>query len=88
MGWIRVTDEQPDRRPTDGLKLVAAGVSTVVVGVWAQSQSAVDVKLFRVINDSANNVNGAARAFYAFGSIWFVLGVTVLLLLTRHARVA
>jgi uncharacterized membrane protein YbhN (UPF0104 family) len=88
MGWIRVTDDEPDRRPTDGLKLVAAGVSTVVVGVWAQSQSAVDVSLFRVINDSANNFNGAARAFYALGSIWFALAVTVVLLLTRHARVA
>ena len=56
MGWIRETDDKPDRRPTDVLKLVAAVSGTAVVGVWAQSQSAVDIDLFRVLNETADNV--------------------------------
>jgi len=86
--WIRETGDKPDRRPTDVLKLVAGAVGTVVVGVWAQSQSSVDLHLFRVLNDEADNANGLARAFFACGSIWFVVGVALVLLLIRQVRVA
>jgi uncharacterized membrane protein YbhN (UPF0104 family)/membrane-associated phospholipid phosphatase len=88
MGWIRETDDTPDRRPTDVVKLIAAASGAVVVGVWAQSQSAVDIDLFRVVNQSADNFNGAARAAYALGSIWFVIGVAAVVLLLKHTRIA
>ena len=88
MGWIRDTDDAPDRRPTDVFKLVVGATAVVLTGVWAQSQSAIDLNFFEILNSSAGNVNGLARAAYALGSIWFVLAVAVLLLAMRHLRMA
>ena len=58
------------------------------MGLWAQTQSTVNVNLFRTFNDLAANMEGLAKGIYALGSIWAVLAVTVVLLLARQVRVA
>ena len=88
MGWIRDTDEQAERRPTDIAMLVVAGIAALLAGMWAQTQSSVNVNLFRTLNDLAGNMVGLAKAIYALGSIWAVLVVVVALLALRQVRVA
>ena len=88
MSWIRDTDEQARRRPSDIALLVVSAVLALLVGFWAQTQSSVNLNLFRALNDLAGNMVGLAKAIYALGSIWAVLAVTLLLLLRRRFRVA
>jgi uncharacterized membrane protein YbhN (UPF0104 family)/membrane-associated phospholipid phosphatase len=88
MAWIRNTAEPTERRPVDIARLVFCGVSVVVLGVWAQSQSAVDVNLFDTINGLGDNMVGVAKALYALGSIWALLAVAVGLLALRQPSVA
>jgi len=88
MAWIRDTDERAQRRPADIALLVAAAILAVLTGMWAQTQSNVDVNLFRTLNDLSGNMVGLAKALYALGSIWAALAVTVVLLLTRQVRPA
>ena len=45
MAWIRDTDEQAQRRPADIALLIVAGVTAALAGMWAQTQSAVDLNL-------------------------------------------
>jgi uncharacterized membrane protein YbhN (UPF0104 family)/membrane-associated phospholipid phosphatase len=86
--WIRDTDEHPRRRPADVALLVVAGISALMVGFWAQTQSTVNLNLFRTLNDLSGNMVGLAKAVYALGSIWVVLAVTLALLVARQFRVA
>ena len=51
MSWIRDTDERPQRRPSDVALLSVAGLFALLLGMWAQTQSSVDVNLFRTLND-------------------------------------
>ena len=88
MAWIRDTDEKAQRRPADIAMLVVAGILAVLVGLWAQTQSTVNANLFATVNDLSGNMVGLAKAIYALGSIWAVLAVTVVLLVTRQVRVA
>jgi hypothetical protein len=48
--------------------LVGTAILVALAGVWTQSQSDLDVNLFRTINDLAGDMNGLARAIYALGS--------------------
>ena len=57
-------------------------------GIWAQTQSSVNVNLFNTLNDLSGNMVGLAKGVYALGSIWAALAVTVVLLATRQVRVA
>jgi len=86
--WIRDTDEQARRRPSDVALLVVSAILALLVGFWAQTQSTVNVNLFRVLNDLAGNMVGLAKGVYALGSIWAVLAVAVLLVVLRQFRVA
>jgi uncharacterized membrane protein YbhN (UPF0104 family)/membrane-associated phospholipid phosphatase len=86
--WIRDTDEPARRRPADLALLVVASVAALLVGFWAQTQSSVNLNLFRTLNDLSGNMVGLAKAVYALGSIWAVLAVTLVLLLLRQFRVA
>jgi uncharacterized membrane protein YbhN (UPF0104 family)/membrane-associated phospholipid phosphatase len=88
VSWIRDTDEQAQRRPSDIAMLVVAGVLALIVGFWAQTQSSVNVNLFRTLNSLSDNMVGFAKAVYALGSIWAVLAVALVLLLLRQFRVA
>jgi len=88
MAWIRDTDEKAQRRPADIALLVVSGIAAVLAGLWAQTQSSVNVNLFRTLNDLSGNMVGLAKGIYALGSIWAVLAVTVLLLALRQVRVA
>src|SRR5215813_8909465 len=88
MAWIRDTDERAERRPADLALLLLAGTLAVVAGLWAQTQSIVNLNLFRTLNDLSGNMDGLAKAIYALGSIWAVLAVGVLLLALRAVRVA
>ena len=58
------------------------------MGFWAQTESTVNLNLFRTLNDLAGNMVGLAKAGYALGSIWAVLAVTLVLVLLRQFRVA
>ncbi len=89
MVWLRDTDERFERRPPDAIRLVVAGIGVVLAGMWAQTQSSLDRNLFQVVNAVGDGLEGLAKFFYyGFGSIWTVLGVTLLLLVLRQARVA
>ena len=69
MSWIRNTTEPAERRPLDIARLVVCGLSVVVAGVWAQSQSTIDVNLFSTINSLAGNMVGLAKGLFALGSV-------------------
>jgi undecaprenyl-diphosphatase len=88
VAWIRNTAEPPERRPTDIAWLVVGIIGTAVVGVWAQSQSSLQVSFFLPINDLTNDIDGAMKAVFALGSIWAALAVTVVLLAFRQLQVA
>jgi uncharacterized membrane protein YbhN (UPF0104 family)/membrane-associated phospholipid phosphatase len=88
VAWIRDTDEQAQRRPADIAMLLLAGTLALVAGLWAQTQSTVNLNLFRTLNDLSGNTIGLAKAIYALGSIWAVLAVGVVLLARRAVRVA
>ena len=88
MAWIRDTDEQARRRPSDLVMLLVAGTLTVLAGLWAQAQSVLNVNLFNTLNDLAGNMVGLAEAVYALGSVWTALVVIVVLLVARQVRVA
>ncbi len=88
MAWIRDTDEEAVRRPADIALLVVAAIMAVLTGMWAQTQSTVNVNLFNTLNSLAGNMVGLAEAVYALGSIWAALVVTVVLLVARQVRAA
>jgi uncharacterized membrane protein YbhN (UPF0104 family)/membrane-associated phospholipid phosphatase len=88
MTWIRDTDEQARRRPSDIALLAVSTVLALLVGFWAQTQSTVNLNLFRTLNDLAGDMVGLAKAGYALGSIWAVIAVTAVLLVLRQFRVA
>ena len=88
MSWIRNSTEPTERRPIDMGRLVFCALSVVVLGVWAQSQSAIDVNFFLPINDLSNNILGLAKAVYALGSIWAVVVIALVLLALRQVPVA
>src|SRR5215211_6458248 len=88
MSWIRNTTEPAGRRPLDVARLILCGLSVVVVGVWAQSQSTIDLDLFSTINNLAGNMVGLAKGPFALGSPWAALAVVAVLLLLRAPAVA
>jgi uncharacterized membrane protein YbhN (UPF0104 family)/membrane-associated phospholipid phosphatase len=88
VAWVRDTDEKAQRGPADIALLLVAGLLALLAGVWAQTQSSVDLNLFRTLNDLSGNMVGLAKALYALGSIWAVLAVGLVLLAVRASRVA
>jgi len=88
MAWIKRTEEQPERRPTD---IVRAGVGVfgvALAGLWAQAESSLDTNLFKTVNDFPNSLEDVANALYALGSIWAVIGVALVLVLLKKLPVA
>jgi uncharacterized membrane protein YbhN (UPF0104 family)/tRNA A-37 threonylcarbamoyl transferase component Bud32 len=89
MAWLRETDERFERRPPDAVRLVVAAIGVVLAGMWAQTQSQLDRNLFQVVNALGDGLEGVAKVFYyGFGSIWTVLGVSLVLLVLRQVRTA
>jgi uncharacterized membrane protein YbhN (UPF0104 family) len=88
MSWIRNTTEPAERRSLDIARLVVCGVGVVVFGVWAQTQSQIDVTFFETLNSLAGNMVGFGKALFALGSPWAALAVVVVLLLLRAPAVA
>ena len=88
MSWIRNTTEPAQRRSLDIARVVLCGLAVIVLGVWAQSQSAIDVNFFAPINDLAGNMVGVVKGIFALGSPWAALAVVVVLLLVRAPMVA
>ncbi len=88
MAWIRNTGEPPERRPTDWAWLVVGTVGTAVVGLWAQTQSAIDLNIYKPINDLSDALDGPAKVFFLLGSIVSVAVVAALLLIFRQIGVA
>ena len=70
MAWIRETDEKAQRRPADIALLAVAGVLAVLTGMWAQTQSSVNVNLFNTLNSLSGNMVGLSKGIYALGSVW------------------
>jgi hypothetical protein len=88
VAWIRDTDETAQRQPADLALLGVAAIAVLLTGLWAQTESNVNLNLFKTLNDLSGNMEGLAEAIYALGSIWAALAVTVLLLVARQVRVA
>ena len=88
MSWIRKTNEPAERRPLDIGRLVVCGTVFVVIGVWSQSQSSIDLNFFQPVNNLAGNMVGVGEAMYALGSIWAAIVVVVALLVFRQTTVA
>src|SRR5262245_20101827 len=88
MSWIRNTTEPAERRSLDVARLVLCGVSVVLLGVWAQAESQIDVNFFTTINSLAGNMVGFVKALFALGSPWAALVVVVVLVLLRAPTVA
>ncbi|HXY91542.1 MAG TPA: phosphatase PAP2 family protein, partial [Acidimicrobiia bacterium] len=88
MTWIRKSTEPAERRTIDIVRLVFCTIGVVLSGVWAQSQSSVDVNLFHVVNGLGDNMVGIGKAVYALGSIWAVLAIFVVLFALRQVPVA
>jgi uncharacterized membrane protein YbhN (UPF0104 family)/membrane-associated phospholipid phosphatase len=83
MAWIRRTDEPPERRPIDIVRVCGGALGVALAGLWAQSESSLDTDLFKVVNNFPNGLKGVADALYSLGSIWAVLGVVLVLALLR-----
>ncbi len=88
MEWVRGDTEAPERRPTDVALLIAFVFFVVVLGVWAQSQSRVDVNFFRPLNDLPGHLTGISEVTFAIGSIWAVLAVGLVLVALRQWSIA
>jgi uncharacterized membrane protein YbhN (UPF0104 family)/membrane-associated phospholipid phosphatase len=88
VSWIRDTDERARRRPADLALLGVSAILALLVGFWAQTESTVNLNLFRTLNDLSGNMVGLAKGAYALGSIWAVLAVTLVLVVLRQFRVA
>ncbi|HEY7105112.1 MAG TPA: lysylphosphatidylglycerol synthase domain-containing protein [Acidimicrobiia bacterium] len=88
MQWIRKTAEPAERRPVDVARVVVCSLSFVLLGVWSQAQSSIDINLFQPVNSLSGNMVGIAKAFFALGSVWAALVVVVALLLFRQPIVA
>src|SRR6478735_5027112 len=88
MAWVRDTDERAKRRGLDVVRLVAASVGFAVAGMWAQTQSSVDLNLFATLNSLGNEFLDVAKVLYALGSIWTVLVLALVLVVARHLRIA
>ena len=70
MAWIRRTDEPPERRPVDLVRLVVGIVGVAIAGLWAQAESSLDSNIFETVNDFPNGLEGVADTLYALGSIF------------------
>ncbi len=88
MAWIHDASEPGERQPIDIVYLVVGAVGVVVLGVWGQSETSVDLDLLRVLNSLPNALRGPARIVYAVGSIWTVVGIALVLLALRRWRIA
>lgn len=88
MAWIRHTDEPPERRPLDLVRLGAGALGVAFAGLWAQAESSLETNLFHVVNDLPNSLEDLATALYALGSIVAVAVVALGLLVFRRAGVA
>ena len=88
MAWIRDTDERAERRAPDVVRLIAATIGVVLAGMWAQTQSSIDGNLFATLNDLGGDLVDVAKGVYALGSIWAVLALALVLLITRHVRMS
>jgi undecaprenyl-diphosphatase len=88
MAWIRRTEEPPERRPTDLVRVVGGTFGVLLAGLWAQAETSVDVNISETVNDFPNGLQGVADGVYALGSIWAVIGVAAVLLLLKKWQVA
>jgi len=88
MSWIRNTTEPAERRSLDVARLILCGLALVVLGVWSQSQSTIDINFFAAINNLAGNMVGNAKGIFALGSPWAALVVVLALLLLRAPTAA
>jgi uncharacterized membrane protein YbhN (UPF0104 family) len=84
MSWIRATDEQRERRPTDVVRGVVGGVGFVAVGLWANAGADALSKLAELCNSLPDGLDGLARALVALGSVWAVLAAALVLAAFRR----
>jgi uncharacterized membrane protein YbhN (UPF0104 family)/membrane-associated phospholipid phosphatase/tRNA A-37 threonylcarbamoyl transferase component Bud32 len=88
MAWIRRTDEPPERRPVDLVRVGVGVLGLGLAGLWAQAESSLDTNLFQTVNQFPNSLEGTANACYALGSIWVAAAIVIVLLLCRKVQVA
>src|SRR4051794_6196459 len=88
MAWVRDTDERAERRGLDVVRLLATSIGFAVTGMWAQSQTSVDLNLFATLNSLGDEFVDVAKVLYALGSIWTVLALALVFVIFRHFRLA
>jgi uncharacterized membrane protein YbhN (UPF0104 family)/membrane-associated phospholipid phosphatase/tRNA A-37 threonylcarbamoyl transferase component Bud32 len=88
MAWIRRTDEPPERRPIDLVRVGAGLLGFGFAALWAQAETSLDTNLFTTVNQLPNGLEGAGNALYALGSIWAAAAIVVILLLLRKVQIA
>jgi uncharacterized membrane protein YbhN (UPF0104 family)/membrane-associated phospholipid phosphatase/tRNA A-37 threonylcarbamoyl transferase component Bud32 len=88
MAWIRRTDEPPERRPIDVVRVGGGLLGFGFAALWAQAESSLDTNLFQTVNQFPNSLEGAGNALYALGSIWAAAAIVVILLVLRKVQIA
>lgn len=79
----RPEESRTERRTGDVARLIVGALGVAIAGLWAQAATSVDTNIFNVLNDLPDALEGLANALDALGSIWFVAGIVVLLLIVR-----
>lgn len=88
MSWIRGADEERERRPGDIARCVIGVLGLAFAGVWATTHPGVEANAVKFFNDMSSGIDGFAKAVYALGSIWAVVGVVVVVVALRKWVVA
>ena len=88
MAWVRTISEPPQRRTVDLAKFAATVALLVLVGIYAQAQTEIDVSFFGPLNQLTDSLESLFRVGYELGSPWALLVVVVALLVFRQWAVA
>jgi uncharacterized membrane protein YbhN (UPF0104 family) len=88
MSWIRAEAAQRERRPGDIARCVVGVLGLAFAGLWATAHPGLEGNLVRFFNDASTGLDGFAKAIYALGSIWAVIGVVVLVSALRKWTIA
>src|SRR3954447_25229091 len=84
VSWIRAADEQRERRPADAARCAIGVLGFAAAGLWSDAGNDVSGRLVAFFNGLPNALDGAARALVALGSVWAVLALALLLLISRR----
>jgi uncharacterized membrane protein YbhN (UPF0104 family)/membrane-associated phospholipid phosphatase len=88
VSWVRSISEPPVRRTVDIAKFGTAVALLVLVAIYAQAQTEIDVSFFVPLNQLTDSLEGLFRFGYLLGSPWAILVVALGLVALRRGDVA